>query len=943
MPRLISFFDVEPIFNELASGQLILTANQRLASRIQTAFASACQHRGAKVVSTPRIYSLSTWMDLCWQRMVLCDDPLAQNYKLLNSAQELLLWEQMVSESDVGAALLRPVATARQVAAAYRLLIEWQQDISDEACREVLISDEDAAVLLQWIDQFTAYCQHNNWLASVKLAEVLITAFKNTSLSTEGTILGIGFDSIAPLYSALLSAAGDFQLYEPKAKSAEVCVVQCDDASREVQAAAVWAKGVLKNDPDARVGIVIPDLAQQRQRVQRIFQEVFEPGFNRPAGKSNELVQRRNLPFNFSAGYPLVEAPVIAAALDALHLALPVLELETLETICQSPFYCLDDAFGYITVLVTLLRTDRSFTITGARFRQLAEKALNKAVSETTDLATKANENSQECSEEQFCKALQDIATMSRQASFKQAQSSEYWLQRIVELLQLIGWPGKRQLDSIEYQQVSQWQKVLKLFAMQDAVSIPISFTQAISRLKNLLTQQIFQPQTADSALQILGTLEAAGLQFSHLWLQSMAEKNWPAPPSPNPLLPVHLQRQLNMPHATAARELTFSQNISQRFIHSANNLVVSFPAVMDDNPAAVSSLFAGFPQIKLIDLLKRPLEQLLPVVEIRRRHLESGVLESLSPGQAPELGVDEVVRGGSALFASQAACPFKAFAQHRLGLKALDKPGQGLNAADRGSILHRALELLWQRIKSQDELLALDQAGRELICRDSSNYALNEWSQKSPVALGLRFHELEVKRLTTLLLAWLDIEEQRTSFTVVSTEGRTRFQFQQLELETRIDRIDRLGDDSLLVIDYKTSNVSTNRWWGDRPDEPQLPLYQMLAERKEEKVSGIGFAQLRADGCELKGVGDEHSLEPKVQWQTKTSSEAGVQGWEQLQQHWNKVLMALAQDFISGKSDVDPKRPAQTCQFCHYSSLCRIEHTDLPESIIEDADELTY
>jgi len=58
-----------------------------------------------------------------------------------------------------------------------------------------------------------------------------------------------------------------------------------------------------------------------------------------------------------------------------------------------------------------------------------------------------------------------------------------------------------------------------------------------------------------------------------------------------------------------------------------------------------------------------------------------------------------ETARGGSALFKNQAACPFRAFAAHRLDAYPLDEPVAGLDAAERGSILHAALEFIWREL----------------------------------------------------------------------------------------------------------------------------------------------------------------------------------------------------------------------------------------------------
>lgn len=919
MPQALSFFDVKPIWQSLVSGQLILTPNQRLASRIRSAYAIACAEINTPVVEAPEVYSISQWLDRCWQQLLINADPLALAVKPLSPTQEQALWEQVVTTSDLGAALLRPSATAQQAASAYRTLIDWRQSLSEQSLRDQFLADEDSSVLLGWIDQFEQCCDNNHWLPSAKITERVITAFQQGNLSPPQTILAVGFEDITPLNQQLLTCAGGYSHYQPEACTDSVNVVECDNSQQELLAAAVWAKQTLKNQPDARVAIVIPDLAQQRQGVHRLLLEVFAPDYNQPLDKQGDTALRRNIPFNFSAGYPLIEAPIINAAINALSLAFKTLDVDTVENICQSPFYALQDEDGeLISRLIVAVRKEKLFELSTARFRHLAEKASDKYQNAELNLDGQTWH---------FAQTLQAIGNITRSHQLDGTRSALQWRELFEQILELINWPGQRRLDSIEYQQVSQWQQILNEFCSLNVVSGAMTYSDALTALRSILSRHIFQPQSADSSLQILGTLEAAGLQFSHLWLQSMSEKAWPPAPSPNPLLPFSLQREQGMPHATAERELLYASNLSQRFISSAEHIVVSSPAVIDDNPAMVSGLFAAYPRTTLDKLLGRSLDALVPLKEIRRRHFESQTLEAFDAGFAPSMATDEKIRGGSSLFASQSACPFRAFATHRLGLRALPQPELGLNAADRGTILHRALELIWQKLKNQQSLLALPEDPLKQLCEETSYHSINEFSQRPPQRLGERYKMLEQQRLQSLLLAWLAVEKQRANFTVTGTETKKAFHVKELILQTRIDRVDTLDDGSIVIVDYKTGSTSVNRWWGDRPDEPQLPLYSMLTENGGDTVGAIAYAQVRTDGCALKGVGAEQIPDKTLQWKDKYKNDAGVMDWPQLKQHWEKVLTALAVDFMAGKAAVDPKQPAQTCQYCDLSSTCRINH----------------
>jgi probable DNA repair protein len=910
MAHPVSLFTIQPVLQHLLDGHLLLTPNQRLASRIRNSFALSQQQAGNQVVETPQVYSLQHWFERCWQHLLQTANPMALSLKRLTATQEQHLWEQLVTSSSLGAALLRPAATALQAASGFRALQEWQLDINKAEIREQLLADPDAAILLNWIEQFLVTTEAENYLASAAMPQYLLTAFKNNSIDSVKEILLVDFEDIAPLHKAVIESAGHVTVFSTDSKAADVEVVVCDNSKQEMQAAAVWAKQQLKNNADARVAIIVPNLAVQLEAQQRVLLEVFDPAYNQPLNDNSQPQSRRNLPFNISAGAPLLDAPIVLAAINALSLVLKELDVDTLERICQSPFYLLQSSDQINSSrLISRLRKQQVRTLRTAHFRYLAQSIAG---------------------EEQpwfFAECLHQIANQSRDHIIKQQRTGIDWLPVFKELLTTIGWPGKRQLDSIEYQQVTQLQRALDHLCSLDSVRAAVSFSDILSELRGVLSRQIFQPQTSDSPLQVLGTLEAAGLNFSHIWLQSMTEQQWPAAASPHPLLPNSLQRQYAMPHATAERELNYAAALSQRFIHSAEQMVVSYPATVDATPASVSPLFAAYPLRSLTDILGRSLDALFPQTEIRRRHLESRNVEQYVPGAAIPLQVEDSVKGGSAIFTSQSACPFSAFAKHRLGLRALANVEPGLTAGERGTLLHKALELLWQKLQDSNTLMATEQGELDQLCNDAARYAVEAMGQKIRLRFGRNYQQLEQQRLSNLLISWLEVERERSEFVVVEIENRRVFHFKSLQLEVRIDRIDRLADGRFLIVDYKSGKTSPSQWWGDRPDQPQLPLYNVLLSA-DQPIAGIAFAEINANKTVLNGVGDHDAAEIKIQWRNKHSSEAGVLDWPHLQQRWQKVLSSLAQDFIDGKVAVDPKQ-ASSCQYCDYASVCRVDHQD--------------
>jgi ATP-dependent helicase/DNAse subunit B len=145
------------------------------------------------------------------------------------------------------------------------------------------------------------------------------------------------------------------------------------------------------------------------------------------------------------------------------------------------------------------------------------------------------------------------------------------------------------------------------------------------------------------------------------------------------------------------------------------------------------------------------------------------------------------------------------------------------------------------------------------------------------------------------------------------------------LHRRQNLDRIDRLNDKSLLVIDYKTGLVSPKLWELPRPDDVQLPLYAGFALDPDEELGGLAFARVRSGKAQgFTGyVGDASArLLPNL-----TARSALVKDKFTAEQllDWRDTIEQLAADFLAGRAEVDPRDYPNTCEYCGLESLCRI------------------
>lgn len=447
---------------------------------------------------------------------------------------------------------------------------------------------------------------------------------------------------------------------------------------------------------------------------------------------------------------------------------------------------------------------------------------------------------------------------------------------------------------------IERFHQLLNDFSSLDINIKTQSYKKAVSLLKSIATKTIYQPKLKyDAKVQILGALEAAGLNFDYLWVMDLTDKTWPTAPQPNPFIPVSLQRQHNMPHASSQRELEFCQTLTQRFQRSAKEVIFSYHTQNKDAELAASPLLKDLPKLT---------QYTWDTSEFEFYAYNPEPLEIISDTKAPSIQLSETVHGGSRILKLQAMCPFKAFAECRLHAKALEKSELGLDAKTRGILVHKLLENSWKKFKDQQTLCSYSEAELKLGIKQLVQRTLKTVTNQT-------LAQLEQKRLEKLLYDWLTLEKTRLPFKVIAEEQAQTVSIDTLtDLKLRVDRIDQLEDGSLLIIDYKTGKASPNDWYGDRPDDPQLPLYCISSNTP---IQGIVFAQVKTGELKFKGITNIIETIPNV----KTTNK-----WEETLAHWHTSLTKLADDFYNGQAEIDPKYGINTtCKQCQLQSLCRI------------------
>ena len=197
---------------------------------------------------------------------------------------------------------------------------------------------------------------------------------------------------------------------------------------------------------------------------------------------------------------------------------------------------------------------------------------------------------------------------------------------------------------------------------------------------------------------------------------------------------------------------------------------------------------------------------------------------------------------------ALQAECGFHAYGEMRLKAEALETPAPGIDARERGMLMHKALELVWLKLGSHFAISVTETPILRPTIADSVAAAV-VFVFRGYVPVELRQAvERETHRLEILIEKLLDVERTRAPFTIETLEARRGVAIGGGQFELRIDRIDAIEGGGYAILDYKSGEPRSLRWNGEVVRDPQLLAY-LMAERGRDVVAlaNVSLANGRA------------------------------------------------------------------------------------------------
>lgn len=824
---------------------------------------------------------------------------------LLSVYQEQMLWESIILSSKDGKVLLRVSQTARSVSEAWHLAHAWRliHGLGD------FVPNEDVKVFLGWAKTYQDITAFNRQTDQARICDLITEQYEFLGIDKPSLMVCYGFDVITPQQITFLKKMSDCGCEVVMANPAtqyqqslaNIQRFEYVNSQEEIRQAAIWARSRIETASyGVRVGIVVPALPNYRNELIRVFNEVMDPDirFALPGAK-NSIV-----PFNVSLGLALTTYPLIDTAFVSLALLDQKMEFNRISHWLCSPFLA-----GSETEMDQRALLD-------AQIRRYTEPEIS--LERLLALVLQAG-GQKKCPILLQCLS---VLRIFRQTKLPESTSHTVYARIMSEVLQILGFPGERTLDSNEYQTLKKWQTLVANFAAFDQVNANTSYHGAINRLSQMADNTLFQPETPNVPVQIIGVFEAIGMEFDHLWIMGLSAEQWPLRSRPNPFLPLEMQRKAKLPLGSTLESSAYCQRLTQKWFSSARDIVLSHPQYSDDRDGHE---LKPSPLIQSIPLSRPPV---FPDMEQHHdRIIQSCKMEYIVDCESPPLDkeiVKQGIKGGTSVIKDYAACPFRAWAKHRLSITSLDVPHTGLNAVERGSLVHQVLAQLWQQLKTKEALDGIDDHNLGRMLKDIINSAISEIQQFRSTVLSGRFAQIEQRRLFRLALGWLAEEKKRSYFKVIAVEQNRTIQVGDLILSARLDRVDELEGGQRIVIDYKTSKKSIQSMIGERLDEPQLPLYLVMTEIGQQ-AAGAAFAVIKRGEMGFAAILRESDLLPGIKAFSQLDRCKRFDTWEDLIEAWRQHLTNLATGFCNGDAKVNPKNFPVTCKYCDMQLFCRI------------------
>lgn len=447
---------------------------------------------------------------------------------------------------------------------------------------------------------------------------------------------------------------------------------------------------------------------------------------------------------------------------------------------------------------------------------------------------------------------------------------------------------------------------------------------QAFSRLAGKIMDATSIPFHGEplAGLQIMGVLETRNLDFKNILMLSVNEGMMPKTPADISFIPYNLRRAFGL--QTKENRNAIYAYYFYRLLQRAKDITLMYNASVSGlNKKEMSRFMLQLQAESGLDIAKYHIDSdmHLPGTRTWEVRKDNAIMEKL--------------HSFSHLYASSINtyidCGVKFYLTYILGIKERKDNAADIDNAMFGTLFHRSMELLYDKLRERDNIIRLEdmeallknkaeiescinKAFKECIYPDEDNFCLN----------GMQMLKKQV--LAKYVVNMLKKDLRKTPFEIVGMERKTFFTMdiltdgkpKTLRLGGYIDRIEKKGD-TLIISDYKTGST-----------EQKFKSAETLFERQKNRSYHWLQVLLYCKAAEADAAlsASVSRIVPNLIYIQKNANTENEQESNQAiygdnKAEFEELLKKTMEELFDREKPFTQTEEEHTCSFCDFRNIC--------------------